>query len=147
PKVNSLVIGVDDIKIKNLFNFTNQFRSIKKNSTVLKVNYRENKEEVQVNSKYEIFIDFDEIIDNLNNYKNYKKKLNDYIDQYVPGNLDSILYLNDSSSKKLADYILDKIRGKYKDNQIPNLVSQSSFDTIDKNATGSILIVGSCISN
>jgi len=148
PKVNTHVIGVNEIKIKNLFSFSKEFMSKYQQNTIIKLNYRETKEEGQVNSKYEVFIDYEQIIDNLNRFPKYKDKLDSYIDQYIPSNLLYILHLNDNSSKKLANYIFDRIKDNYLSEKCPEVISQTDFECLKKiKKSGSVLIVGSCISN
>src|SRR5690606_31746161 len=116
---------------------------------VLKANYKEGSE---TTNKYDIYIDYSEILsgiqDNSDRYIKYKKKLNAYINQFVPSNTRFIIHLNDNSSKELAEYILNKIKANYNQNSIPTLVSQDNFSKeIKKESNGSVLVVGSCISN
>lgn len=145
PRVNSLRINAEDIDRVNLSPFVNQFMSIKGRSSILKVNYKETGDDPD--KKYEIYIDYSHIIDSFSDSRlsKYKAKLDAYINQYVPSNLEYLLHLNDQASKKLAEYIATKIGG----NQInkPKIINQLEFGNIEKNIEGSILIVGSCISN
>ena len=147
PKVNSVRINADDVDLSVSAAFVNQFMSIKRESSILKVNYKETGEDAS--KKYDVYIDYSHIIDNLEQprLKKYKEKLNSYINQHVPSNLKYILCLSDDSSHKLGEYILEKIRLNYVEGSVPNLFSQSQFSDISKNVEGSVLIVGSCISN
>lgn len=147
PKVNSVRINADDVDLTVSAKFINQFMSVNKSSTILKVNYKEAGEDVT--KKYDLYIDYGLIIDNLDHsrLKNYKTKLNSYIDQHVPSNLKFILCLPDESSRKLGEYIRNRIISNYKVGIEPILISRENFSEIPKDTEGSILIVGSCISN
>lgn len=147
PKINSILINGSDIALQTSSKFINQFISNKKEESVLKVNYKDSD---QVSSKkYEVYIDYAKIINNFGNdrFKDHKEKLDAHIDQFVPSNLQYIIYLNDGSSKLLAEYILNKIKSNYKKSKIPKIFSQNNFTSIIQKPSGSILIVSSCISN
>lgn len=147
PKINPILIAVKDAS-KKLSPFVKQFKSINKYKTVLKANY---KEESESSDKYDIYIDYSEILKGINEgsrYQDYQKKLDAYINQFVPSNTRFLIHLNDESSKELAGYILNKIRNNYAEKYIPKLVSQDDFfGIIKKDSDGSVLVVGSCISN
>lgn len=148
PKINGVRIDASDMDIQTSSHFINQFMSYKGNSSIMKTNYKESGEGFV--KKYEIYIDYSYIIDNISNdnrFKKYKEKLDAYINQYVPSNLKYILHLNDDASKKLAEYIKERIKSNYCSSSIPTLISQDQFSKISKNNEGSILIVGSCITN
>lgn len=147
PRINGVMINRDDAD-KKLSNFVNQFKSNGNSENIFKVNYKEN----DANKKYEIYIDFSEILNGIKNdrYRNYKLKLDAYINQFVPSNTKYIIHLSDSSSKELAEYIYNEISLNYIDSRIPTVISQN--DSLkekipDKNIKGSVLVVGSCISN
>ncbi|MFV8373039.1 hypothetical protein [Flavobacterium sp. LB2P74] len=145
PKINSLLIGVTDAD-KKLSSFVEQFKSHKFSNTVLKTNYKE----ASPSNKYEIYIDFSEILDGIKNnrYEKYHKKLDAYINQFVPSNTRYIVYLNDNSSKELANYVFNKIIENYVADKLPELISQDDLTSdIKKGSVGSVLVVGSCISN
>ena len=145
PRINSIMINKEDAD-KKLSDFINEFKT--NEIGIFKVNYKEN----DANKKYEIYIDYSEIIKGINDnkYEKYKTKLDAYINQFVPSNTKFIIYLNDSSSKELADYIYDKIKTNYIHENLPILIAQkdSLKEKIDnKDISGSVLVVGSCISN
>lgn len=145
PQINPVLFGVNDAD-KNLSSFVEQFKSEKKYNSVFKTNYKESSS----NNKYEIYIDFSEIINGIkeNRYNKYHKKLNAYINQFVPSNTRYIIHLNDNSSLELATYIKDEINDNYTSDKSPIIVSQDDFiKVIDKTKNGNILVVGSCISN
>lgn len=145
PKINSVLIGIKDAD-ENLSKFVQEFRSQKKSNSILKVNY---KESAQKHPKYDIYIDYSELLNGLNNnrYPNYKKKLDAYVNQFVPSNLRFVIHLNDKSSLELSDYILEKIIGNYSQEYQPNKISQDEITQIPRDAVGAVLVVGSCISN
>lgn len=147
PKVNSIVINGSDIAIQSSAKFINQFISENREDSVLKVNYKDTDQ--YSNRKYEIYIDYSKIIDNIESerFKSHKIKLNAYIDQFVPSNLKYIIYLNDESSQLLANYIFNKIKSNYVEKNIPTIVSQNNFSNVKQELSGSVLIVSSCISN
>lgn len=150
PKVNSIVIGANDMGVMSSSSFVNQFMSLNRENSILKVNYKDSDEET--NKRYEIYIDYSRIIDQIEEprFDKHKNKLNSYIDQFVPSNIKYVLHLKDESSEKLAEYVLNKIKDNYKEDKVPIKIShaiQDDFNKIDKDETGSILIIGSCISN
>lgn len=145
PKINKVVLKVSYPE-KYLSDILEQFKSEKRNQNVFKVNY---KETYNSNFKYEVYINFYEILEGIKKglYGDYKKKLDDYINQYVPSNTKYLITLNDIASEKLADYILDKIKASYNQRRLPKKITQDDLPKI-KNATeGSALVVGSCIAN
>lgn len=146
PRINSILIGVDDAD-KKLSKFVEQFKSELYKNTVLKANYKEN----DPNNKYEIYIDYSEILQGIKSgkYSKYKNKLDAYINQFVPSNTRYIIHLKDSSSKELSEYIFEKIKDNYQSGKEPKLISQDAklSEVIPKDCNGSVLVVGSCISN
>jgi len=146
PKINSILIGIKDAD-EGLSKFVAQFKSENKQRSILKANY---KEKSLPTNKYDIYIDYSEILKGIKEgrFTTYKRKLDAYINQFVPSNLKYIIHLNDESSSELADYIFDKICSNYKENFVPIKISQ---DDLTKNLRhddlGSVLVVGSCISN
>jgi len=147
PKVNSVRIMADDMDLSTLSRFVNEFMSIKSASSFLKVNYKETGDESS--KKYEIYIDYGHVIDCIEEprLENHKGKLDSYINQFVPSNLKYVLYLNDTSSEKLAKYLYQSVVDNYAADKLPDIISQNDFKKINKTAVGSIVIVGSCISN
>lgn len=147
PKINSILINGADIALQTSSKFINQFISNKEEDSILKVNYKDSDQ--SSNRKYEIYIDYAKIISSFgtDRFKDHKVKLDAHIDQFVPSNLQYIIYLNDGSSKLLAQYILDKIKSNYKKSKLPKIFSQNNFASILQKPSGSVLIVSSCISN
>lgn len=148
PKINSVLISIYDAQ-KKLSSFVDQFKSSKSKDTVLKSNYKENSEPL---NKYDIYIDYSEILDGIKNknnrFKKYNKKLNAYIDQFIPSQTKFIIHLNDESSKELANYIYNRIGVNFKEGSLPSIVSQDDFsEKLKEETEGSVLVVGSCISN
>ena len=150
PKINNVVITAKDMGVDESSPFVNQFMSVNGNSTILKVNYKERQEEVSSNKRYDIYIDYGEVIDHIDEerFSQHRDKLNAHIDQFVPSNVRWLLHLNDKASKKLAEYIKSNINENYSEGKSPVVISQNEFQKISENkVSGSILIVGSCISN
>ncbi|MBF4466259.1 hypothetical protein [Flavobacterium sp. LC2016-12] len=146
PKINSVLIGIKDAD-ENLSKFVKQFKSQKRTKSILKTNYKESN---SLNSKYDIYIDYSELLKGLSEgrFEDYKKKLDAYINQFVPSNLKFIIHLNDQSSSELADYIMEKIISNYASGFEPKKISQDEITKeIPKDTIGSTLVVGSCISN
>lgn len=147
PKINSILIGIYDAD-KKLSPFVDQFRTRNDDNTVLKTNYKEGSEN---SNKYDIYIDYSEILRGIksnNRYSTYRKKLDAYVNQFVPSNTRFLIHLNDNSSLELANYILEKVQDNYKVETIPKIVSQDNFqDLINKTEEGSVVVIGSCISN
>lgn len=151
PKINRVAIKVTDAP-KKLSSFVSQFKSREKtNHNVLKVNYKENR---NVSNKYEVYFDMHYVLSEIekpNNtlYKDYKAKLFDYINQYIPSNVKYLISLPDEGSEKLADIILNHIKQNYKEDKLPEKVKFNDVTTkiINEEIDGAAVIVGSCISN
>ena len=145
PHVNKILLGTKDPE-NNLSEFVYQFKSLTNADNVFKVNYKES-----TSFKYEIYIDFYEILKGLKSHKrydNYKIKLHSYINQYIPSNTRYIITLNDKASEDLGNYVLDYIKDNYAVGKAPIVVRQDYMvKTIVETEEGSIVIVGSCISN
>lgn len=143
PKINRILLGVKDPE-KYLSEFVEQFKSRKKKNTVLKTHYKEKN-----TNKYEVYIDYYELLNGVkkSRYSDYRNKLNAYVSQYVPSNTKYIVHLEDKASEELADYIVGKIGDNYLTKKKPVKISQDKLSEIKKEAEGSVLVVGSCISN
>ncbi len=143
PKINRIVLGIKDAE-KYLSGFVNQFKSKARTQSVLKVNYKENSD-----FKYEIYIDYYEILKGINEhgrYEKYKEKLNNHINQFVPSNTRYVLSLNDKASEELSTYIINHISQNYQSGKEPKQKNQENLNDI-QNIEGTILVVGSCIAN
>lgn len=137
PNINAITINVVDADPK-LNDFVNQFRSVDLKNTVLKSNYKKDP-----SKKYEIYIDYSELLNGVKSgrYKDYKKKLDAYINQFVPSNTRYIIHLNDDSSKELAQYIETKISDNYFKSKKPGIKNQDNFTEIPGSANGAVLVV------
>lgn len=143
PRVKSHLLTVNDPE-KNLSSFVSVFRNTPKSEPVLKVNYGEVNGDGKV---HEIYVDFQRVIEGFanGNFSGFENKLNDYITQYVPSNLRYIIYVDDYSSKSLAEYIFRNIKANYSEDKIPELISIDELSLIE-NVLKSALIVSSCVS-
>lgn len=145
PHINKILIGIKDPE-NYLSDFVYQFKSLKKAGNVFKVNFKESP-----NFKYEIYIDFYEILAGLsehNRYDDFKNKLHDYINQYIPSNTRYIVVLNDKPSEHLGFYILNYIKDNYAEGKAPIIVTQDNLiTTLKEEVEGSVVVIGSCISN
>ncbi|MBS0032073.1 hypothetical protein ACTJJ0_31945 [Chitinophaga sp. 22321] len=144
PKINRIILAKDD-REKNLSTFVQQFKSSKLLNTVLKAHYKEESPD----RKYEVYIDYNQILDGIKQgrYPEYKNKLDHYIDQHVPSNTKFLLPLDDSGSANLTAYILDRIGQNYTSAAIPKVIRITDIPSIGDGAVGSIVVIGSCISN
>lgn len=151
PKINRVTIKVTDAP-KKLSSFICQFKSENKTQhNVLKVNYKESR---AVNNKYEVYFDMHHVLTEIEKegnerYKEYKEKLFDYINQYIPSNVKFLISLPDEGSEKLTDIIYNHIKHNYKESKLPEKIK---FDNVSNSITnqeidGAAVIVGSCISN
>lgn len=131
---------------KSLKNFVEVFKHNNESGTSLKVSYSEDSTS---RKKYNLYIDYENIISDITNecFKSHKSKLDAYINQYVPASISHIVHLNDKGSLLLSEYIKDTIKDFAK-NEV-TIINQSELksDTVDDKSSGSILLVGSCISN
>ncbi|WP_159801747.1 hypothetical protein [Flavobacterium sp. MK4S-17] len=129
---------------KSLKDFVEMFKHNKTTGTSLKVSYSE---ESQQRKRYDIYIDYENIISNIGQYVLHKAKLDSYINQFVPASLKYIVYLNDKGSELLAQYIHNK--AKIHSNNTIEVINQANLTEglIPEESAGAILIVGSCITN
>ncbi len=143
PKINKILLTTKDPN-KGLSDFVKQFKSEKKGHTILKTHYKENSQ-----SKYEIFIDYSKLLNGVENgkYIEYKEKIDDYINQYVPSNLKYIISLEDEASKALSNYIYKSVESNYQQDKKPTQISQDHLQEIKEDEQGAILVTASCISN
>ena len=144
PIINTKNIKVNYIT-QTLKDFVELFKYQTEIGTSLKVSYSENSIS---RKKYDVYIDYENIITNIQKFKNHKKKLDSYIQQYIPASVKYIVHLNDTGSKKLSEYISGKIKEYIKTEDV-SIINQSELKnhSIEEDIIGSILIVGSCISN
>ncbi|MDR0229891.1 MAG: hypothetical protein LBI72_12635 [Flavobacteriaceae bacterium] len=144
PIINTHNIVASKYISKEIKDFVEMFKCNEINGTVLKVSYNETS---IGRKKYDLYIDYEKIIANLDLYEKHKNKLNSYIDQYVPASIKYIIHLNDNGSKLLSEYIKDKIKESTNSDIIVINQSDLKEETISNTTSGSILIVGSCITN
>lgn len=146
PIVNTRNISADKYITKSLKDFVELFKYNQRTGTSLKVSFSE---DTISRKKYNLYIDYENIIKNIDDkqYERHKIKIDAFIDQFVPVSLKYIIHLNDRGSELLANYILKKI-GLCSNNSI-KIINQSELNEtlIPQNDSGSILIVGSCITN
>ncbi|MBN8857165.1 MAG: hypothetical protein J0H29_02185 [Sphingobacteriales bacterium] len=151
PKINPITIKVTDAP-KKLSAFVKQFKATNiTDNNVLKVNY---KETYVTSNKYEVYFDIHHVLCKIEDpenklYKDYKERLYNFINQYVPSNAKYFITLPDEGSIKLAEIITNHIKPNYADGKLPEIVK---FDDVtekikDVKAEGAVVIIGSCISN
>lgn len=151
PKINRITINVTDAP-KKLSAFVKQFKSTDiVNNNVLKVNY---KETYITSNKYEVYFDMHHVLCKIEYpestlYKEYKGRLYNFINQYIPSNAKYFVTLPDEASIKLAEIITSHIKPNYADGKLPETIG---FDDLtekikDEKEEGAVVIIGSCISN
>ncbi|MEJ7821611.1 MAG: hypothetical protein WKF85_04775 [Chitinophagaceae bacterium] len=151
PKLNRITIKVTDAP-KKLSNFVQQFKS--KNETtknVLKVNY---KETTNPSNKYEVYFDMHYVLCQIEtasdkSFEEYKKRLYNFINQYIPSNIKYFITLPDEGSLKLSEIITNHIKPNYVSEKLPETIK---FEEVtekinDECLEGAVVILGSCISN
>lgn len=152
PKINRVSIKTTDAP-KKLSNFINQFKACKKiEHNVFKVNY---KEDSKLFNKYEVYFDMHYVLSMLDSedhkglYVDFRKKLFDYINQYIPSNVKYLISLPDEGSEKLVGIIYENIKSNYDNNRLPEKIKFDEFPQykLDEENSGAIVVVGSCISN
>ena len=143
PKINKILIGVDDAE-KTLSGVVQQFMSTNRLESVFKVHYKERSEK-----KYEIYVDYAQLLRNLPQPKltKYRDKLTQLIYQTIPANTKYFLHLMDEGSIDLANYIFSQVTGQFASTAQPVIVSQDNLQTLSREVSGTVVIVGSCISN
>lgn len=146
PIINTRNIVSDKYITKPIKDFVELFKSKPDIGTSLKVSFSEDSIS---RKKYNLYIDYEKIIENINKdyFHKHKEKLDSYIKQFIPASIKYIIHLNDKGSLKLANYIYDSILEYSK---IPiQIINQSDLKEgqIDSNESGAVLIVGSCVTN
>lgn len=104
------------------------------------------KSEDLTSKKREIFIDFKSLLDSKTRQsKLFKKILSRICQNNVPASVSLIIYLNDESSKLVADYIFDSVKANGKEIMKP--IPHNKIISIDKekDKLHTILVVSSCI--
>lgn len=155
PIINTRNIIANKYIGNDLKDFVELFKFNSSIGTSLKVSYSE---ESSLRKKYDIYIDYEKVISNIEQeididgnkktvYEKHKLKLDSYINQYIPASIKYIIHLNDKGSELLAGYIESKIKSFT--NHSITILNQSNLteNIIPFHETGSILIVGSCITN
>jgi hypothetical protein len=146
PIINTRNIVASKYITKPLKDFVEIFKYNDETGTSLKVSFSE---DTISRKKYNLYIDYENIIKNIENeqYKNHKTKIDAFINQFVPASLKYIIHLNDKGSSLLAEYIHNSTKS-FSTNSI-EIINQSDLPEkkIAENESGSILIVGSCITN
>lgn len=146
PIINTRNIIASKYISKTLKDFVEVFKYNEKTGTSLKVSFNE---DTIARKKYSLYIDYENIIKNIENkqYESHKTKIDAFVNQFVPASLKYIIHLNDKGSALLAEYIKERIKS-YSNNSI-EIINQSELTEkmISDNESGSILIVGSCITN
>jgi len=151
PRINPITVKITDAP-KKLSEFVEQFKSCETlKHNVLKVNY---KETTVPSIKYEVYFDMHHVLCEIekpgnDKYGNYKEKLYNYINQYIPSNVKYLITLPDEGSVKLAEIIINRIKPNYAEGKLPEVIA---FDDVsekikDTKIEGAAVIVGSCIAN
>lgn len=155
PKINRIILGKKDAPA-NMGRFSQEFSAFEKDKdNIIKVNYKEGP---QRDLQYELYFDIHHVLDALikgkTQYKAFKAKLDDYINQYIPANVKFLICLPDEGSLLMADYILSRIKENIAQGKEPVKVKFKDVDKIippkEEDAAkveGSAVIIGSCISN
>jgi hypothetical protein len=144
PIINSRNIVAGKYISKSIKDFVEMFKYRDDIGTSLKVSYSEGSIK---RKKYDIYIDYENIISNIEKFDKHKSKLDSYIDQYIPASTKYIIHLHDQGSKLLGNYIYDRIKD-HSNNEI-EIINHADLleEQISKEEQGSIVIVGSCITN
>ncbi len=145
PKVNLITFNKKDAP-SYLSDFVEEFITDDEGKNVLKCHYKESS---NPDEQYDIYFDMDFVFEkieiNNHHFNKFKEKFWHVTNTFVPANTKFIIPLPDKSSKLFAQKILNKIKDNYKDEQLPKIISQSEIDTIPKEESGAILVVGSTV--
>lgn len=144
PVVYARNISAEKYISKSLKDFVEIFKFKPNIGTSLRVSFSENSID---RKKYNLYIDYEKIIDNIGMFEKHQKKIDAFINQFAPSSTKYIIYLNDSGSRKLAEYIYKKISSNSKNDIAIVCQADLTEETIEPNESGAILIVGSCITN
>lgn len=139
PKVYKHILTIKtDCVPYSLSTFVKNFRVKQKEEVIIKTFHKDN----DANSNYEIYFDFNNLIDNIKKYKTYESSLNRLIQKHVPANIKYIIHLPDDGSLKLSKYVTTQIPKAIN----PTLIKlENDFISKLSNNEGSVLIVASCI--
>lgn len=140
PKVNQLTLRLKDSP-KDLSEFLHEFMA-PKGKKILKASYKEIATEAS--QKYEVYFDMKCLLGSIEENKDSKfdKKLDYFIDHYIPSNTKYLVCLNDKASKMLGMLILERVNDKK-----ITLITQEEIDRIKEDDKGAVVIVASCVSN
>ncbi|MET4080285.1 hypothetical protein ABIB40_000225 [Pedobacter sp. UYP30] len=149
PKIRKIMLKITDAP-KGLSSFVDRFKSTTPNEdNILKVNFKDGNS--SPNSKYEVYFDMFYLLSNIqkNKYLKYAEKLDDFINQYIPNSVKYLICLPDVASEELGAYILEKIKDNHDLGKLPviKLFNEIPHTLPEKNESGSVVIVASCISS
>ncbi|MFP5079201.1 hypothetical protein [Pedobacter sp. JCM 36344] len=174
PHINRIMIGVKDTETY-LSKFVKQFMSVKRKENVLKVNYKESqssKYEIYIDY-YQVLKGVSEgkyphYSERLTNYINQyipsstRKiiSLNDKASLQLAGliqkeisanyqnaEVPEVITQDDKASLQLAGLIQKEISANYQNAEVPEVITQDDIKDLEDCAAGSVVVVGSCISN
>lgn len=146
PKVNDVIITKSDPP-HYLKSFIKEFKSKNKQEpSAIRCHFKE----CSSDKNYEIFIDFEHILNcwnkgNPTSYSSFFKKLKTYIQKSIPASTKYLVYLPDQSSKKLAKLIQQTLTEHNIIVPEKRVISMDQVNEIEDNIQGTIIIVSSCI--
>lgn len=146
PKVNLITFIKKDAP-SYLSDFVEEFITNDEGNNILKCHYKESS---NPDEQYDIYFDMDLVFEKIevdnHHFIKFKEKFRHVTNTFVPANTKYIIPLPDKSSKLFATKILDKMRVKFKDEQLPEIILQNEIDKkISKDEKGSVLVVGSTV--
>lgn len=139
PKIEKHLLTVrPEYAPRVISTFVENYRCKSSSDSVIKTYFKDSSPD----ANYEIYFDFVKLIAQIEQYPVFKESLNKQIDKHIPANTKFLLYLPDSGSEKLAEYIVSCIPNEIS----PTLVrlDKNFIEKIDAE-TGAVVIVASCI--
>lgn len=147
PKINRVLLKKEHAP-KSLSDFMQEFMSVNgTSSNIIKCHFKENEVPEE---QYDIYFDIGKVVQSLidekDNYKEFKKKLYKRINLNIPSNTQYIISLPDDGSEKLAELIKKEFDKTHK--SPPDIVKQKDiFNKLSKDKNGSVIIACSSMVN
>jgi len=152
PKLTLIEIKVTDAPRFHQEFMKSFFRRKSDKFSFLRSHYYEaSHKEALSQPSFEIFLDVSGLIKDVDKFPSFKKKLDNYIIQFIPSKTKFIIYLPDDASRAIANYIKQSLESSVKNVEEIILISQnelfesSIFQDYKENAA--VVIVASSIIN
>jgi hypothetical protein len=150
PKLNLIEVKVTDVpKFHQEFMKSFYRRKVHEFGFLRSHFYEATNKDTLSSPSFESFLDVYGLIQNINKFTNFKKKLDDHIIQFIPKKTKFIIYFPDNASLAIANYIKKSVYSSSNNEDEIILINQNELfeNEIFKNHTGNaaVIIVASSI--